>query len=405
MTVPESLATFLRGQVGYVQARGIEVHAIASSGPQLDHFAEREGVPVYPVDMPRGIDPIRDIAAIARLYRTLRRIRPDIVQAGTPQGGLLGTIAATLARAPVRIYHIRGLPLMTATGPKRHVLRYTEKIACRLAHRVLCVSHSIREVAIAEGLCPPDKIVVLCGGSGNGVDAEGRYNPDRLPPEAGAQVRDRYGIPQDALVVGFVGRFHSIKGAGELLDAWTVLSADRPELHLLAVGPIEEHDPAPRAVLDALQSDPRIHMTGRADDMASIYAAMDVFAFPTYREGLPNVLLEASAMAVAAVATSVPGCTDVIQDGATGTLVPVRDATSLADGIRRYLDDPTLARAHGRAARERVTHGFRQETIWQALVDEYERLMTGDGIGPPIRAEDRNQDSLSATTRNAESAP
>ena len=175
------------------------------------------------VHMPRGIDPIGDIVAVARLYRALRWIRPDIVQAGTPQGGLLGTIAATLARVPVRIYHIRGLPLMTATGPRRRVLWATEKISCRLAHRVLCVSHSIREVAIAEGLCPPEKITVLCGGSGNGVDAEGRFNPAKVAPDVRAKVRQHYAIPLDAPVLGFVGRFHSIKGVSELVDAWKVL--------------------------------------------------------------------------------------------------------------------------------------------------------------------------------------
>jgi glycosyltransferase involved in cell wall biosynthesis len=385
MTDPLALNMFLRGQVAYVQARGVEIHAIASSGPLLEQFAEREGVTVYPVDMPRGMNPIRDIVAIARLFRTLRRIQPDIVQAGTPQGGLLGTIAATLARVPVRIYHIRGLPLMTASGPKRRVLRYTEKIACRLAHRVLCVSHSIREVAIAEGLCPPEKIVVFCGGSGNGVDADGRFNPAKLSPDTGAEFRDRCGIPRDAPVVGFVGRFHRIKGVSELADAWNVLSAERPELHLLAVGPIEEHDPAPQNVLDALRSDPRIHMTGRVDALAPIYAAMDVLAFPTYREGLPNVLLEASAMGVAIVATRVPGCTDVVQDGVTGTLVPVKDAAALAEGIRRYLEDPDLRRAHGGAARKRVINEFRQEAIWQALICEYDHLIEGSSPGSATR--------------------
>jgi glycosyltransferase involved in cell wall biosynthesis len=117
-------------------------------------------------------------------------------------------------------------------------------------------------------------------------------------------------------------------------------------------------------------------MTGRVDDPASIYAAMDVLAFPTYREGLPNVLLEASAMGVAIVATRVPGCTDVVQDGATGILVPVRDAAALAEGIRRYLDNPDLRQSHGRAARERVLREFRQEAIWQALVEEYAQLLS-----------------------------
>ena len=102
------------------------------------------------------------------------------------------------------------------------------------------------------------------------------------------------------------------------------------------MGPIEEHDPAPRAILDELRSDVRVHLTGNVDDTVPIYAAIDVLAFPTYREGLPNVLLEASAMRVAIVASRVPGCTDVIQDGVTGSLVPMQDSAALADSIRWY---------------------------------------------------------------------
>lgn len=384
MTTSFSLLQFLRGQVAFVRNRGFEIHAIASPDEGLERFHERDGVPVHPVAMPRDIQPVADLIALIRMVFVLRGLRPDIVQAGTPQGGLIGMLAARAARVPVRIYHIRGLPLMTATGRRRQLLRWTEVIACRCAHRVLCVSHSIREVAIAEGLCPAEKIVVLCGGSGNGVDSTGHFNPDLTPASVREDLRQRLGIPSDAPVIGFVGRLMGIKGTVELEGAWRLLRDQHPDLHLIVAGPEEQHDPVPPEVIANLRADPRVHLTGKVDDPLPIYAAIDVLLFPSKREGLPNVLLEASAMAVPGVASAVPGCIDVIEDGVTGLLVPPDDIVAMASAVERYLRDPVLRRSHGEAARERVMQVFRQEAIWEALVAEYNALLQQKRIARPV---------------------
>lgn len=383
MTVPQSLYTFLRGQVPYVQARGFEIHGVASPGGYLQRFAERDGVAVHAVEMPRRITPFGDLQAIVRLLGLLRRLRPEIVQAGTPKGGLLGMIAAWLGRVPVRIYHIRGLPFMTATGRKRTLLWWTERVSCRLAHRVLCVSHSIREVAIAEGLCPAEKIVVLRGGSGNGVDAAGRFSPATVDPDARRAMRQRYGIPLEVPVVGFLGRLIRDKGVVELAEAWTLLRDEWPDAHLLIAGPFEPQDPVPAESQERLRADPRVHLAGSVDDAVPFYAAIDLLTLPTYREGLPNVLLEAAAMERPVVATQVPGCVDVVEEGVTGMLVPVQDAVALAAAIRGYLADPDLRRRHGEAGRQWVVRKFRQEAIWEALVQEYGRLLRERGLPVP----------------------
>ncbi|HYW06546.1 MAG TPA: glycosyltransferase family 4 protein, partial [Longimicrobium sp.] len=305
-------------------------------------------------------------------------IRPHIVHSHTPKGGLLGMMAAWMNRVPVRIYHIRGLPLMTATGRRRTLLRWTERVACSLAHQVLCVSHSVRDVAVAEGLCPPDKIRVLLGGSGNGVDATGRFDPARNAA-ARAELRVKHSIPADAEVLGFVGRVVRDKGIVELAVAWAVLRDEFPSMHLLLVGPLEPQDPVPPATLEALRADPRVHFVGPADS-APYYAAMDLLVFPTYREGFPNVPLEAAAMGLAVVATRIPGCVDAVADGETGTLVPAADGVALAGAVRAYLRDPALRMAHGRAGRERALRDFGQEAIWTALHAEYLRLLTARGV-------------------------
>lgn len=378
MTAPVSLV-FLAGQVSFMRAAGYSVHAITSPGPELASFGAREGVRVEAVEMPRRITPLQDLVALRRLWKALRRIRPDIVHAHTPKGGLLGMLAAWLARVPVRVYHLRGLPFVTAAGPRRRLLRATERVSCALAHRVLAVSHSIRTIAVDEGICREDKIKVLLGGSGNGVDATGRFVP--AAPAVRAEARAELAIPPDAAVVGFVGRLVRDKGVVELAEAWLRLREGAPGLHLLLVGPAEREDAVPVEVLAALRADPRVHLTGHARDTPRLYAAMDVVALPTYREGFPNVALEAAAMGLPIVATSVPGCTDAVRDGVTGTLVPARDAGALAGALRRYLEDPALRDRHGQAGRQRVLAEFRREAIWEGIAAEYQGLLVRSARG------------------------
>lgn len=373
-TVPDSL-TFVQGQVGYLKARGFEVWALSSPGDLLDEFAAREGVPVHGLEMPRRITPVHDVATTVRLWRWLREVRPDIVDAHTPKGGLLGMVSAWLAHVPVRIYHMHGLPLMTATGSRRRLLRWAERVSCLLAHQVLCVSASLREAAIAEGVCRPDKIAVLHHGSIDGVAAETLFAPARLGDAARTDTRRRLGIPPDAEVLGFVGRIVRDKGVVELVEAWRVLREERQDLHLLVVGPFESQDPLPADVEQRLRTDPRVHLTGVDWNTPPLYAAMDLVVLPTYREGFGVVAIEAAAMELPVVATAVPGCVDAVADGVTGTLVAPRDVAALTGAVRRYLADPALRRRHGRAGRERVLRQFRQEDIREQLHARYLDLL------------------------------
>lgn len=381
-TVPQSLM-FVTGQVGYMKARGFEIVGLSSPGEMLTRFAEREGVPVHAVEMPRRVTPWRDVFALLKLVRLLRRIRPQIVHAHTPKGGLLGMLSAWIARIPVRIYHMHGLPFVTATGWTRWLLMRSEQVSCGLADQVLCVSSSARALAVEAGLCRADKVTVLLQGSINGVDALNRFNPANVPPSARNGTRLKYGIPADATVVGFIGRIVRSKGIVDLAKAWERLRADFPALHLLLVGPLEPQDPIPGDVEASLRKDSRVHLIGEEWDTPALYAAMEVLVLPTYREGLPGVLLEAAAMQVPVVATSVTGCVDVVEDGITGLLVPPHDPESLARAIRTYLEDPDLRLKHGLAARAWILRAFRPERVWQAIYEEYLNLLEKKRIPAP----------------------
>lgn len=375
-TVPMTLR-FLAGHVAHAKRKGFEVHALSSPGEALEECARNMQIEVHAAVMPRRITPLVDLAALWRIVRVIRHVRPTIVDAHTPKGGLLAMMAATLCRVPVRIYHQHGLPLMTATGPKRRILRWAERTACRLAHQVICISESLREVLIAEGLCPPEKIKVLEHGSIDGVEADGRFNPARISTESAQLVRARYQIPPGALVIGFVGRIVRDKGLIELTQSWRALREECPSLHLLIAGPFESQDPIPADVEATLRSDPRIHLAGMVHDMPSVYRALDVLVLPTYREGFGTALLEAAAMELPVIATRIPGCVDAVRDGETGLLVPVRDAEALTAAIRVYLGDPELRRRHGANGRHRARRDFDPEMIREALFQEYLRLLGG----------------------------
>lgn len=363
-TVPESLG-FIAGQPGYLRTRGWDVHAVSSPGEKLESFGTREGVTVHAVEMPRRITPARDALSVAKLTQLFRRLRPAIVHAHTPKGGLLGMMAATLAGIPVRIYHMRGLPFTTARGARRQLLQMTERTACALAHHVLCQSPSLRQEALTHHLCAAEKIRVLCGGS-NGIDAAERFNPRTLG-ETRAQLRHALGWSDAHIAFGFVGRLVGDKGISELAEAWQHVRDQVENARLVLLGPFEAKDAVSPAIRSALERDRTVHLVGFTPETPRWYATMDVFVFPSHREGFPNAPLEASAMELPVIATTVPGCVDAVIDGSTGTLIPPRSPSALAQAMIRYAREPSLRVTHGAAGRVRVLSEFSREPIWHAL--------------------------------------
>ncbi|MGB7730056.1 MAG: glycosyltransferase family 4 protein [Candidatus Acidiferrum sp.] len=375
---------FLEGQSQYFGGKGYEVVIVSSPGEEL-RKSQRDSVQIVQVAMEREISPWSDLSSLWRLLRVISRLRPAITNVATPKAGLLGGIAAWLCGVPCRYYTLLGLRCETTTGLKRQLLLLTERIACLSAHRVICVSESLRQKAIELDIVDANRTVVLSTGSYAGVNPARFVRTDEALRRA-RQIRHDLGIQPESPVVGFVGRLTKDKGTSELVEAYLDLRKNIPELTLLLVGEMEEGDPLPREIRTLIENDPGIVRTGFVQDPADYYHVMDVFAFPTHREGFGNVALEAHAAGKPVVAARATGVVDAVIDGVTGILVPMGDARAMASALASVIGDARLAAALGSAGRERVLREFRQEIVWDALAKEYSRMLQAKGLTVPVCA-------------------
>jgi sugar O-acyltransferase (sialic acid O-acetyltransferase NeuD family) len=373
--------TFYRGLISHLHEVGFEPILLSSPGPGLQSALQQEGVASVPVSMEREIAPLKDLVSLWKLYRTIRRIRPDIVDAGTPKAGLLVGIAAWLARVPCRVYSLHGLRMETAVGLKRRLLCWTERIAAACSHRVFCLSPSLQSRAIAFGLVSAEKTVLLKAG-GFGVNLE-QFVPSALSSSEEENLRRRLGIPAGVPVIGFVGRFVKDKGIQQLLEAFDHLRQTRPELRLLMVGNFEDGDRVEPELRHYIENTPAIVRPGFVSDPAPYFKLMDVVAIPTFREGFGQVSAEAQASGIPVVTTTATGAVDSIIDGVTGIVVPVGDSNALSAAIGKLLGDPVLRSAMGRAGREWMERDFRPQAIWDHRVQRYRELLSQISFADP----------------------
>jgi lipopolysaccharide/colanic/teichoic acid biosynthesis glycosyltransferase len=364
---------FYKGLIGHMRISGFQPILLSSLGVNLKATSEEEAVTSVAVRMDREINLLNDPASLWMLYKTIRRIRPAIVDASTPKAGLLVGIAGWLARVPCRVYSLRGLRLETATGVRRFILWLAEWVACSCSQRVVCSSPSLRERAISLKLVSREKTVVLENGSA-GVDLN-RFSPrDPRSPET-ESLSHQLGIPAGAPVVGFVGRLVKDKGIRELVVAFEKLRRAFPDLRMLLLGDFEDGDFVEPEIRRFIESTPAVIRAGFVSDTTPYYALMNVLALPTYREGFPQVPLEAQASGVPVVTTTATGAIDSVIDGVTGFLVPVGDSGALAAAIGKLLTDDELRFRMGRAGRSWMEREFRPEARWNAQAHLYQEVL------------------------------
>ena len=381
----EISSVLVSGQLGYLIGHGFDVTVgTRRAEPDVPPAPGKwdDGVVVEHVPFVREPSPIADVRALWATIRLIRRVRPTIVNASTPKAGLLGMLAAWLCRVPVRVYVVRGFRFETSTGWRRRLFTTLEWIAVRCATQAIFNSRSLMTVGETASVIRPGRGEVLGAGSGNGIDVS-RFADDQLPTRA--EARERFGLPADAWVIGFVGRFTKDKGIEDLIDAFESAVADHDDVWLLLVGTFEKGDPVGDATRTIIETHDRIVVIPWLDHPGAAYRAIDVLAFPSYREGLPNVPLEAQLCGVPVVGYAATGTVDAILPGCVAeALAPVGDRTSFASLVVRHLG----------AAPERIDDAaawvgtrFDQQTVWTTMETRYRRWSAG---GPGQNAVDRD---------------
>ncbi len=374
-TVPISLNLLIRGQMKYMKEHGFEVYTASSDGPEIPELTEREGVPHKAFSLTRKITPVTDTGTLYAMTRWFRDLKPDIVHSHTPKAGLLAMMAARMAGVPHRLHTVAGMPLMESTGAKRKILERAEALTYACATRVYPNSNNLKAFIEDNFSVAADKIKVIGAGSSNGIDTAHFERTEIIENEA-ADVRRRYQIAKDDLVFGFVGRIVRDKGINELVQAFTGVLEKEPHAWLFLVGPFEDHlDPVSEETRERIRTNPRIVTTGFQKDIRPFLAACDVFVFPSYREGFPNVVLQAACMELPCIVSDINGCNEIITDGESGKIVPAKDSVALALAMEELAVNANLrCRLAGKAHSE-VVRKYEQSVLWEKLRKEYLSLL------------------------------
>jgi len=369
-TISDSLYYLLKGQLRFL-SEYYEVVGVSSdfSTGKLKIISERERIRCIDMPMHREISLLNDVKSLWKLIKLFKREKPYIVHANTPKGSLLAMVAAWITRIPHRVYTVTGLRFETATGKFRWVLITMEKITCWCATKVIPEGEGVKKVLVANGITKK-KLKVILNGNISGIDVE--YYSRSL--EVMRKIESIKG--EDTFNFIFVGRIVKDKGINELVRAFSKLTVVYPNIRLHLVGNFErELDPLHEEIEKMIEESEAIIAWGFQQDVRSFFAASDILVFPSYREGFPNVVIQAGAMELPSVVTDISGCNEIIQDGVNGKIIPPRDEHALYEAMRwMYEHRDYEVKEMTKRARLMIVERYEQKKVWKALLEEYNNL-------------------------------
>jgi glycosyltransferase involved in cell wall biosynthesis len=372
-TVSMALTTLLKGQLRFMD-QYFDVLAVSSGGGTFDDVAKNEGVRTHPLTMSRTITPFKDLVSLYKLYKLFKKEKPFIVHTHTPKAGTLGMIAAKLAGVPHRMHTIAGLPLLIATGPKRVLLNTVEKITYSCATMIYPNSFAMKDIIIQQGFTKESKLKVIEKGSTNGVDTD-HFDPKLFDEASKTKLKSELGINKDDLVFVFIGRIVKDKGMNELMHTFAKLNLEYPKTKLLLVGPYEDHlNPLQPETYNLIKNHKSITHVGYQKDVRPYFAISDVLAFPSYREGFPNVVMQAGAMGIASIVTDINGCNEIIEHGKNGLIIPAKNQDTLFDAMKYMINHPEERMNMANSSRSKIENNYQQKIVWNALLKEYQNL-------------------------------
>ncbi len=369
-TVAMSLNILLKGQLRYLN-QFFDVLAVSGYDADLETVKNREEVSVVSVTMKRSIAPFQDLISLYRLYKLFKKERPIIVHSITPKAGLLSMVAAKYANVPVRIHTFTGLVFPAKKGLFQKLLILMDKVLCWHATHIIPEGAGVKQ-DLLDYKITKKPLEVIANGNVNGIDTT-FFNSNTISEQQQQNLRNELGIDSSDFVFVFIGRLVADKGINELVRAF--LSLAIPNCKLLLVGPYETEDPLQPETLKAIQQNDSILSVGFQHDVRPYLVISDCLVFPSYREGFPNVVMQAGAMGLPSIVTDINGSNEIIIEGFNGTIVPAKNVTALSNAMIRIKEDETWRNQLQSNARSSIISRYEQELVWEALLIKYKEFL------------------------------
>lgn len=335
-----------------------------------DEFIEKNSDYAKCIDfkMSRGVSAGEIIPNIVKMYKIFKKEKFDMIFYTSPNASLYASVAAALARVKIRYYSQCGLRYVSFSGLKKIIFKSVEKITCMFSNEIRAQSPLNLKFAETEGLYKKGMAKVIGIGGTIGVDLN-EYNIDKKEEERN-KIFQKYNIPDDAFVYGFVGRVNADKGVNELLEAFKN-SSDKSD-YLILVGMMDDVNPVSQELIKWAQESENVIFTGNVDshDVWKYMSSFDVLTHPTYREGFGKVLQEAMALGVPVITTDIPGPSEVVAGGKCGVLVPAHDSCALAKAMKELKNDKEKQKFLSKLERERVEKYFDRPIMLKNILDD-----------------------------------
>ncbi len=377
-TVPQSLKILLKGQHKFMSENGFEVIGVSSFGRDLYEVSIDENIRVFGIYMSRKITPFIDLLSVFKLYIVLKKEKPLIVHSHTPKAGIISMLAAKLANIPIRLHTVAGLPLMETKGIKRKILSFVEKVTYFCATNVYPNSKGLFQFIVDEELVSFKKLKVIANGSSNGIDTT-YFDSGNISEVQKENLRIKLNIHNTDFVFIFVGRLVGDKGINELIQAFLRINDDKVKLVLVG-GTESELDPLSEETINEIEINSNIISVGFQSDVRPYFAISNCLVFPSYREGFPNVVMQAGAFGLPSIVTDINGCNEIIEEGINGTIIPSKNIEELFLSMQKIINDELWRNRLACNARDRIVSRYEQQLVWNAILNEYRFLLVENGF-------------------------
>ncbi|MCR4720058.1 MAG: glycosyltransferase family 4 protein [Firmicutes bacterium] len=373
-TISQTMELFVVDSMRNLSENGYEITLVCDMDKEFV-CKNSDYAKCIPLQMNRGAS-IGDLIKIPfKLVKIFREGNYDVVYYMSPNASFYASVAAKFVGIKHRIYSQTGLRYVSLTGIKRNIFKIIEKVTCRLSTTIRAVSPKNREYAISEGLCEENKISVVGIGGTIGVDLSlcDSFNIQEIR----AELKNKYNIPKDAFVFGYVGRINADKGINELIKAFSEIEKKYNHTYLVLIGMMDRLNPISRENMDIANKNPHIVLTGDISvEMVYKHMSMfDILVHPTYREGFGKVLQEAMGMRLPIITTDIPGPSEVIEDKISGILVKPKDAEGLVEKMEELYLDGDLRNSLAQNGRERAEKYFDRPIMLNNILEDMNKLL------------------------------